>query len=81
MKKVNNWEMFYTTSNNNEDLVDQISIDVQNKRYILDIDADIYVTDSVDENDNYTFSKDVSRFIFDLILKSIKEICFIELKE
>ena len=37
-------------------------------------------TESVDENDNYIFSKNVSRFIFDLILKSIKEEGFIELK-
>lgn len=80
MKQIVEWEMFYTASKNNEDLVDQISIDVRNRRFVLDIDADDLITESVDENDNYTFSKDVSRFIFDLILKSIKELGFVELK-
>ncbi len=81
MQLTNNWEMFYTVSKNNEDLVDQISIDVKNKRYVLDIDANICVTDSVDKNDNYTDSVLVSRFIFDIILKSVKEKGFMEMKE
>ena len=80
MKKIDKWEMFYTKSNNSADFIDQISIDVENKRYILDLDADIAVTDSVDEEDNYTNSIEVGRFIFDLIIKSIKEMGFVELK-
>ena len=74
------WEMFYTNSKNDEDFIDQISIDVNNKRYILDLDADPIITESVDEEDNYINSIEVSRFIFDLIVKSIKEMGFTELK-
>ena len=81
MNKIEKWEMFYTISKNNEDLVDQLSIDVKNKRYILDLDANMLVTESVDENDNYYFSTHVSRFIFDLILNSIKEKGFVEFKK
>ena len=73
--------MFYTISKNNEDLVDQISIDAHNKRFILDIDAQIWITDSVDENENDCGSTYVSRFIFDLILNSIKEKGFVEFKK
>ena len=34
---VKDWEMFYTDSKNNEDLVDQVSIDKENKRYVVKI--------------------------------------------
>ena len=61
------WEMFYTNSKNDEDLVDQISIDVRNKRYVLDTDAPDMVTDGYDENDEPIESNYVSRFVFDII--------------
>lgn len=78
--KLTKWEMFYTDSKNNEDLVDQISIDADNKRYVLDIDAEDWVTDGEDENGNEIYSNYVSRYMFDLILKAIKENGFVELK-
>ena len=34
---VQDWEMFYTTSKEDIDLVDQISIDIKNKRFILTV--------------------------------------------
>jgi len=70
---VKDWEMFYTDSKNNEDLVDQVSIDKANKRYVLDIDADILVTDGYDEEMNEVESFYVSRFIFDIIIDALKQ--------
>lgn len=77
---VKDWEMFYTDSKNNEDLVDQVSIDKGNKRYVLDIDADILVTDGYDEEMNDMDSTYVSRFIFDIIVKGLEENNFRKLK-
>ena len=76
------WEMFYTNSHKSseEDLVDQISIDKVNKRYILDIDADDLVTDGYDDEMNEVNSLYVSRFIFDIIVQGIKERGFKEAK-
>ena len=70
---VKDWEMFYTDSKNNEDLVDQISIDKSNKRFVLDIDADILVTDGHDEEMNDFSSYYVSRFVFDIILEGLEK--------
>ena len=78
MKKVEKWEMFYTESKNNEDLVDQISIDTKNKRYILDIDADIIVTDGEYEDGTEIYSLYISRYMFDLIVAEIKNRGFVE---
>ena len=78
MKKVEKWEMFYTNSKNNEDLVDQISIDTKNKRYILDIDADIIVTDGEYEDGTEIYSLYISRYMFDLIVAEIKNRGFVE---
>lgn len=65
--------MFYTDSQlDNEDLVDQISIDTANKRYILDIDAIDMVTDGYDENNEPIYSTYVSRTVFDIIVEGIK---------
>ena len=68
-----NWEMFYTDSKKDKDNVDQISIDIRNKRFVLDIDADILVTDGYWEDDTPVESNYVSRFIFDLIVEGVKE--------
>ena len=73
---VKDWEMFYTDSHKSskeEYLVDQISIDKVNKRYILDIDANDLVTDGYDGEMNEVNSMFVSRFIFDIIVQGIKE--------
>lgn len=66
------WEMFYTRSKNDEDLVDQISIDARNKRYVLDIDAPDMVTDGYDENDEPIESSYVSRLVYDIIVEGVK---------
>ena len=67
------WEDFYTESKNNEDLCDYININTKKKQYILYVDADIEITDSVDENNNYHFSEETSREIFDIIVSGVKE--------
>lgn len=77
MFMIKKWEIFYTDSlnsdfENDEELVDQILIDSLNKRYILNKDADILVTDSIDEFGNEDYSMYISRFMFDLILEGLK---------
>ena len=70
------WEMFYTDSHKSSKekyLVDQISIDKVNKRYILDIDANDLVTDGYDSEMNEINSNYVSRLVFDIIVQGIKE--------
>ena len=70
-----NWEMFYTDSivqNKEENLVDQVSIDVVNKRYLVDESADWLVTDGCDEEGVEICSTYVSREIFDIILQGLK---------
>ena len=70
-----NWEMFFTESkiqNKEEDLVDQVSIDVVNKRYLVDESADLLVTDGCDEEGTEFYSTYVSREIFDIILQGLK---------
>lgn len=73
--------MFYTDSHKSleeEFLVDQISIDKVNKRYILDIDAYDLVTDGYDTENNQVNSTYVSRFIFDIIVEGVKQSGFKE---
>ena len=66
------WEMFYTDSKKDEDNVDQISIDIRNKRFVLDIDADMLVTDGYwDDGKTEVVSHYVSRLMFDLIVESL----------
>lgn len=68
------WELFYTTSEKDEDyLVHQIYIDVVNKRYIVEMDAPCEVTDGFDEFGNEIYSDYVSRGVFDMLVKSVKE--------
>ncbi len=75
--KFTKWEMFYTDSKKNEDLVDQISIDVKNKRYILDVNLEYWMTEGYDEQENDVVGIGyVSRFVFDIILKAIKDMGF-----
>ena len=67
------WEDFYTISLNDEDLVDYVSINNKQKKYMLYIDADYLITDSVDEDGNYDTNMFVSREVFDFIIKGLKE--------
>ena len=76
------WSMFYTVTKRQErnwDLVNQISIDEKNKRYVLDIDAPDLVTDGYDEEGEEIYSYPVSRLVFDIILNGLKEKGFKEL--
>ena len=69
------WEMFYTDAKNQnqeEGLVDQISIDTVNKTYILDEEALDMNTDGWDEEGNEINSVYVSREIYDIILQGLK---------
>lgn len=75
-----NWEMFYTTSKKDEERVDQVSIDVANKRYVLEINAKDEVTDGYDEFGEEINSVFVSRFVFDLIINGLKNSGFKEVK-
>ena len=72
------WEMFYTESKGNDELVDQISIDEKNKRYMLEINAHDEVTDGYDEKGNEVVSWYVSRLVFDIIVKGIEERGFVK---
>ncbi len=69
----NDWEDFYTDSKNDENLVDYINVNTKTKQYLLYVDVDCDITDSVDENDNYHFSMNVSREIFDIIFAGLLE--------
>ncbi len=67
------WEMFYTHSKNNEDLVDQISINTKKKRFILDIDISNLATDGYDDADDPIDSIYISREMFEIIVLGIKQ--------
>ena len=49
-----------------------MSIDFRNKRYGLDIDAEDWVTDGCDEEDNKIYSHFVSRNLFDLVIEALE---------
>lgn len=73
---LSNWERFYTDTkgqNGEEELVDQISIDVVNKVYVLCQGFSDEITDGEDEFGNEICSIYVSREIFDILLQGIKE--------
>ena len=69
----NESEKFYTDSKNKkEDLVDQISIDVLNKEYVLDLEVPISITDGYDEDGNEIYAIYISREVFDILLQGLK---------
>lgn len=73
---VKDWEMFHTDAiNATEDnyLVDQISIDKANKRYVIDIGETYSVTDGYDEAGDPVDSTHVSRLVFDIIVEGLKQ--------
>ena len=77
------WEMIYTDSDNDEDefLVDNLTIDMENKRYILDVGVDDCITDSVDENgEPYGCSSYVSKKFFNFVLQALKDANFKQAK-
>lgn len=70
-----NWEMFYTNATNqNKDnsLVDQISIDVLNKVYILYQNVSYDYTDGCDIDGCEYSSVYICRELFDIILQALK---------
>lgn len=74
MFNVTEWELFYTKSDKDEDyLVNQICIDVVNKRYILETDVPCHATDGFDSFGNEIFSDYVSKAVFDMLVKSVKD--------
>jgi len=69
----NQWEMFYTEAKSGDDnLVDQISINNRNKRYLLEIETNYMATDGYDEVLVPISSKYVSRFLFEMIVEGVK---------
>ena len=70
------WEMFYTHAAGapkDSDLVDQVSIDETNKRYILDINAMDLITEGIDQKGNEINSFYVSRLVFDIIIEGLEQ--------
>ena len=70
-----NCEMFYTEAidSNDDDLVDQISIDKVNKEFLLQT-GDMYViSDGFFPSGREVSSWHVSRLVFDIIVQGIKE--------
>ena len=72
MEKIE-WTRFYTESKTNQELVDQIEIDIKNQTYRLFLDQNQMITDGFDEWDREITSHYVDRFIFDCIVKGVKE--------
>ena len=69
------WENFYSETkqpNQEEDFVDQISIDVINKVYVLYEHIDDAVIGGEDEEGNEISLFYVSREVFDVILEGLK---------
>ena len=73
-------ERFYTNSKGQKDLVDQIEIYKTKKEYVLLLKQPDYITDGQDEFGEDIASIYVSRFIFDVIVKGVKENNFFKSK-
>ena len=76
------WEDFYVYKEEGEyeNFIDNISINVRRKEYILDIDTTDGILDSIDydalvneDKEVYYYSTEVSREIFDIIVAGVKE--------
>ena len=70
---VKDWEMFYTDlkSGDDDDFVDQISIDIVNKRFILDERVSFMATDGYDVTGEEIASIYLKREIFDVLLAGL----------
>lgn len=76
-----NSEMFYTGSQqatDEDDLVDQISIDRDSKEYYLQKNVGSHVTDGYLSDGYAIISYYVSRFVFDIIVEGVKRAGFKE---
>ena len=74
VSKKQEWERFYTDAKgqDEESFVDQISIDVINKVYVIDEEVDIAETDGEDKDGDEIYSFYVSREVFDILLQGLK---------
>ena len=70
-----NWELFYTHAKGvkeEDNLVDQVSIDTVNKRYVLDEGVSDMLTDGYDEENEPIYSTYVSREVFAMLVDALK---------
>ena len=86
MNMYKKWECFYcdnSESSENEypEYVDVISIDIENKKYVLDIHCDERTINGDCEDDIEIIPSYVSREVFDMILVGMKEKDYIKIKE
>ena len=65
---------FHTESMLYDDLVDQIEIDTENKRYWIFLNQKADIINSPDRNGEYTKSMPMDRSVFDIIHNSVKEL-------
>lgn len=81
MLLIRNSEIFYTVSRDatdEDDLVDQISIDRENKEYYLQKNSPAHITDGYLPGGYEITSLYVSRFVFDIIVEGVKSANFKE---
>ena len=81
MLSIKNCETFYTVSRkatDEDDLVDQISIDKDRKEYFLQENEDCNITDGYLPGGYEINSLYVSRLIFDIIVEGVKNAGFKE---
>ena len=81
MLLIKNCEMFYTESlkaTDEDDLVDQISIDKDSKEYYLQKISPAHITDGYLPGGYEITSLYVSRFVFDVIVEGVKSANFKE---
>ena len=67
-----NQHIFYTTSDTNNSLINQIKIDEKSQKYVLSLNADENITYEYDVFGQEIYSTYVSRRVFDLILDGVK---------
>ena len=65
---------FHAESMLYDDLVDQIEIDTENKRYWIFLNQKADIINSPDRNGEYTKSMSMDRSVFDIIHNSVKEL-------
>lgn len=81
-----NWAIYYcdnseSTVNEYPGYVDVISIDIKNKRYVLDIHCDERCMDGYYEDDTEKISVYMSREVFEMLLIGVKEKGYTQVKE
>ena len=73
------WEDFYVYVD--DENVDYIMVNTKKKKYVLYRNVSDLITDSVNEDGEYTNCMSVSREIFEIIVEGVKERKFTQLKE